>query len=111
MKLLMKCLLEQGEFSLREFNEYLEGKLHRGILKNGDYYSFVIHIAQKNYYDIARLRENEKTMFDKVIMNIITPENHGEFIGLKFKVTPIPEDEIEISALFKITNIKFERVE
>ena len=111
MNLLMKCLLEQGEFSLREFNQYLERKLSRDILKNGDYYSFILYIAQKNYYDISKLRENEKTIFDKIIINILTSKNKDEFIGLKFKVTPISEDEIEISSLFKITNIKFERVE
>jgi hypothetical protein len=111
MKLLMKYLLDTGEFSLREFNGYLVGKLHRDILKNGDYYSFVLHIVQKNYYDIDRLREDENTIFDKIIMHILTPKNEKEFKGLKFKVTPIPEDEIEISSLFKITNIKFERVE
>ncbi|MBC8062558.1 MAG: hypothetical protein H7Y18_18105 [Clostridiaceae bacterium] len=111
MNLLLECLLEQGEFSLREFNEYLVNKLNKDILKNGDYYAFVLHIAQKNYYDIAKLKENENTIFDKIIIHILTPKNHNEFIGLKFNVKPIPEDEIEISALFKITNIKFERVE
>ncbi|HEY5524326.1 MAG TPA: hypothetical protein VIK26_03200 [Clostridium sp.] len=111
MNLLMKCLLEKGEFSLREFNQYLVEKFKGDILKNGDYYSFVLHIAQKSYYNISNLREDEKTIFDKIIINILTSKNHNEFIGLKFKVTPIPEDEIEISSLFKITNIKFERVE
>jgi len=111
MNLLMKYLLEQNEFSLREFNKYLESKLKRDILKNGDYYSFVLHIAQKNYYDMAKLQENEKTIFDKIIIDKLTTKNQKEFGKLKFKVTPIPEDEIEISSLFKITNIKFERVE
>ena len=55
--------------------------------------------------------EDEKTIFDKIIIDILTPENRDEFIDLKFKVIPIPEDVIEISSLFKITNIKFERVE
>ncbi|MBU3188974.1 Elf4 domain-containing protein [Clostridium bowmanii] len=111
MKLLMKCLLEKGEFSLREFNEYLVDVFKGDILKNGDYYSFILHIAQKNYYDMAKLIEDEKTIFDKIIIDILTPENRNEFKGLKFKVIPIPEDVIEISSLFKITNIKFERVE
>ncbi len=47
MNLLMKCLLKQGQFTLREFNEYLELKLNKDIFKNGDYYSFVLQIAQK----------------------------------------------------------------
>lgn len=111
MKLLMKLLLVKGEFSLREFNEYLLGVFKEDILKNGDYYSFVLHIAQKNYYDISKLRQDEKTIFDKIIIDILTPENQNEFKVLKFKVIPIPDDVIEISSLFKITNIKFERVE
>lgn len=111
MELLMKYLLEKGEFTLREFNEYLVKKFKEDILKNGDYYSFILHIAQKSYYDISKLSEDEKTIFDKIVIDILTPKNRNEFIGLKFKVTPIPADEIEISSLFKITNIKFERVE
>jgi len=111
MNLLMKLLLDLGEFSLREFNKYLEQKFNRDILRNGDYYSFVLHLAQKNYYDMSRLVENEKTIFDKIILDIVTPKNQNEFSKLKFKVIPISEDEIEISSLFKITNIKFERVE
>ncbi|MCB2355207.1 hypothetical protein [Clostridium estertheticum] len=110
MNLLMKFLLEKGQFSLREFNLYLAGKFKGDILKNGDYYSFILHIAQKNYYDLSKFDVDEKTIFDKIIINILTPENRYEFIGLKFKVIPMPEDVIEISSLFKITNIKFERV-
>ncbi|MGV8980776.1 hypothetical protein [Clostridium sp.] len=111
MNLLIKLLLEKGEFSLREFNRYLVDEFKEDILKNGDYYSFILHIAQKEYYDMSRLLEDEKTIFDKIIIDILTPENKNEFRGLKFKVIPIPKDEIEISSLFKITNIKFERVE
>ncbi|MBU3170383.1 hypothetical protein [Clostridium estertheticum] len=110
MNLLMKFILEKGQFSLREFNLYLAGKFKGDILKNGDYYSFILHIAQKNYYDLSKLDVDEKTIFDKIIINILTPENRYEFIGLKFRVIPMPEDVIEISSLFKITNIKFERV-
>jgi len=110
MNLLMKFLLEKGQFSLREFNLYLAGKFKGDILKNGDYYSFILHIAQKNYYDLSKLDVDEKTIFDKIIINLLTPENRYEFIGLKFRVIPMPDDVIEISSLFKITNIKFERV-
>ncbi len=111
MKLLMKYLLEQGEFTLREFNDYLERKLNKDILKNGDYYSFVLQIAQKSYYDIGSLKEDEKTIFDKIIIEMLTPKDKKEFVNLKFNVVPMPQDTIEISALFKITNIKFERIE
>lgn len=111
MNLLMKLLLEKGEFSLREFNQYLVGVFKEDILKNGDYYSFILHIAQKTFYDISKLQEDEKTNFDKIIIDILTPENHNVFSGLKFRVIPLSEDVIEISSLFKITNIKFERVE
>ena len=111
MNLLMKFILEKGQFTLRDFNLYLAGKFKGDILKNGDYYSFILHIAQKSYYDISKLKEDEKTIFDKIIIDILTPENLSEFIDIKFKVIPIPEDVIEISSLFKITNIKFERVE
>ena len=110
MNLLMKFLLEKGQFSLREFNLYLAGKFKGDILKNGDYYSFILHIAQKDYYDLSKLDVDEKTIFDKIIIDLLTPENRNEFIGLKFRVIPMPEDLIEISSLFKITNIKFERV-
>ncbi|MBU3099810.1 MULTISPECIES: hypothetical protein [Clostridium] len=110
MNLLMKFLLEKDQFSLREFNLYLAGKFKGDILKNGDYYSFILHIAQKNYYDLSKLDVDEKTIFDKIIINLLTPENRYGLIGLKFRVIPMPEDVIEISSLFKITNIKFERV-
>lgn len=111
MKLLMRYLLEKGEFTLREFNKYLENKLHKDILKNGDYYSFVLQIAQKKYYDISKLKEDENTIFDKIIIEMLTPKEQKEFMNLKFNVVPLPQDTIEISSLFKITNIKFERVE
>jgi hypothetical protein len=111
MNLLMKLLLEKSEFTLRDFNKYLASALKGDILKNGDYYSFILHIAQKTYYDMSKLHEDEKTIFDKIIINILTPENNSEFTGLKFNVIPIAEDVIEISSLFRITNIKFERVE
>ncbi|WP_026883458.1 hypothetical protein [Clostridium akagii] len=111
MKLLMEYLLEQGEFTLREFNEYLENKLQKDILKNGDYYSFVLQIAQKNYYDMGNLKEDENTIFDKIIIEMLSPTDKDENKGLKFKVVPLPDDTIEISSIFKITNIKFERVE
>lgn len=110
MGLLLKYLKKNRKFTLREFNEYLCKKLSSSILKNGDYYSFVIHLSQKSEYDMSKLAGREDTVFDKIIVRILNLE-HTNTAGLKFKVTPLPEDEIEISQLFKITNIRFERVE
>lgn len=59
---------------------------------------------------MGKLKENEKTIFDKIIIQMLTHENKKEFMNLKFNVVPLPEDTIEISSLFKITNIKFERM-
>ena len=101
MKLFLNFMVEKGEFTLRDFNEYLCSAYSADILKNGDYYSFIIYIAQKNYYDISKLIENEKNIFDR--------KTFDKFLDFKFKLTPMSEDEIEISTLFKITNIKFER--
>lgn len=105
----LKYLKDNSRFTLREFNRYLCDRLGGDILKNGDYYSFVIHLSQKSEYDMSKLPEGEDTMFDKIIAPIVNIEPDAS--GLKFKVKPQPDDEIEISPLFKITNIIFERAE
>lgn len=109
MGLLLKYLKDNSRFTLREFNLYLCDKLGSNILKNGDYYSFIIHLSQRNEYDMSELLSRKDTMFDNIITPIVDLE--PDAAGLKFKMVPLPEDEIEISPLFKITNIIFERAE
>lgn len=110
VRVLLECVYNHKEFDLYEYNRVLIMTYNDIVLKNSDYYSFLIHLSQKREYDISKVIQNQDTIFDNIITEIINKDYYDRYKDLKFNLKPIPEEEIVISDMFKITNIRFERI-
>lgn len=40
------------------------------MLKNADYYSFLVHLCQKQYYNLNKIKEQPETFLDELIQEM-----------------------------------------
>lgn len=106
---LFDALIDRKVFSLAEFNYLLTMKYTDIILNNGDYYSFLSQLAQKDYYDLSALREEQDTFLEKVMAGVVKSDHKKVYEDLKFSLTFISDEEIQITDDRTVTNIRFER--
>ena len=109
VKVLFEKLEREQSFSLSELNEELEGKFGNRILLNGDYYTFLIHMCQKDYYSIKEIRQKPDTFFEEIIHNILTQTE--KYDNLQFSLIRKGEETVKITDMLEISDIQFEKVE
>ena len=106
--LLLKKLEKKQKFSLLELNQ--EYVLHFGeqVLKNADYYTFLIHMCQKDFYDTEEIKKKPDTFFEELIYPVL---QEWEDLKLRFRLLRKSDETIQVAKVFEISNIEFERVE
>ena len=116
--ILFDLLICKGTFDLKEYNQELIKHCGSESLKNGDYYSFLVHLCQKSSYDMAKISEKPDTFLEGYMQKIVMPDNveSTEHIGnvnvskykyLSFELRfPEEREELEIMGN-KIVNIEF----
>lgn len=67
LDMLFRLLLEREHFELREYNERIMAGYGEDILKNADYYSFIVHLCQKKEYDIDVTLKKPDTFLEEII--------------------------------------------
>ncbi len=106
---LFDALIDKKVLTLAEFNYLLTMKYTDMILNNGDYYSFLSQLAQKNCYDLSTLREEQDTFLEKVMSGVVKSDHTKVYEDLKFTLTFLPEECLEMADGTTVTNIRFER--
>lgn len=111
---LLDQISKKQTIELKEWSAILEIKYGEDFLKNGDYYSFLVHIAQKNQYKIRELYEKPETFLENLVLEAWSSEERERFWNDGFSLEYMPEEEIEImlgeDSAFHITNIHFQRL-
>ncbi|MGN0407221.1 MAG: hypothetical protein ACI4EJ_03085 [Bacteroides sp.] len=81
MKNLIRALEEKKSFTLSWFNDYLRkryGDTAEKILRNGDYYSFLVNLCQKKKYVLGSRAEGQESFLDAILKeelkDIVQPE-------------------------------------
>ncbi len=103
---LLDYILEYELFTLREFNEYLEKRFSKELFRNGDYYSFLVHMCQKKQYKVSSILVKPDTFFEKYLSEAAQEERYRD---IAFTITMDDNDRIEMSGINYISNIIFER--
>lgn len=115
-------LSKKPEIELKEWSAILEIKYGEDFLMNGDYYSFLVHIAQKERYKIQELYEKPETFLENLVIEAWSDEEKERFWNAGCSLEFLPEEEIEVrsnveneasqneNAAFRITNICFRRL-
>ncbi len=109
---LLDQLSKKDRIELKEFNAILEIKYGEDFLSNGDYYSFLVHIAQKTEYSLQQLYEKPETFLENLIMEAFTEDEKERFWDMKFTLEFLVQEEIPITRgerEFTITNLLFIR--
>ncbi len=110
LKVLLDQLMKKGSVTL-EYMNYLYGmKFSDEIFRNGDYYAFLVHLSQKDFYDLSGLHRHQDTFLEGMMEDFMKA-HEGVYDGLKFRLIYEPEKTIRMMEQFEMTNIRFERVD
>lgn len=107
LKVLFDQLVSRGCFDLKFLNHMYEMKFTDNILKNGDYFSFIVHLSQKNKYDLSEIINEQDTFLEGMIADYIKNKTQGQFDQLVFELKFIPGDLLTLSSGAQISNIYF----
>ena len=104
---LMQTLERQEMFTLKEWQRQLSLQLGEKALYNGDYYSFLVHLAQKKEYNIRKMIEKPDTFLEEAVKVFL--EEHREYEDVTFTLTMLPEEEMLLGERMSVTNLMVER--
>ena len=106
---LLKTLESKGTFTLKEWQEQLKEQLGETVVRNADYYSFLVHFAQKKEYEIKKMTEKPDTFLEEAVKVFL--EEHKEYAEAAMTLTMLPEEELLLGTKMSVTNMRIERRE
>lgn len=104
---LLDFLLQVEEASLSDFNEILKEKYSGSIFTNGDYYSFLVHMSQKKYYDIDMVVEKPDTFFEEFLKDVVIKDEDDKYSGIILTLEFNEENILKLKEDFEISDIYF----
>ncbi len=103
----MECVFEYEKFDLITFNSIMKNKYGDELFKNGDYYSMLVHMCQKNEYDFDEIVEKQDTFFEDYLKDVLKEYDDSVYKGLKVKLLFDNKEEIKFFEDCTVTNIIF----
>ncbi len=104
---LLQTLEKLPSFTLREWQEQLKAQFGEKVLRNGDYYSFLVHLAQKKEYQMQKIVERPDTFLEEAVKIFL--EEHGEYAQRTIVLTMLCDEELPLSEKMSVTNMRIER--
>lgn len=104
---LLQTLEKRESFTLKEWQEQLKVQMGERIVRNGDYYSFLVHLAQKKEYDVKTMVEKPDTFLEEAVKVFL--EEHKEYEEAALTLTMLPEEELLVGERMSVTNLLIER--
>lgn len=86
LKVLFDMLCARDEVTLLQYNEMLEIRYFDEIFKNSDYYSYLVHMCQKQEYDLLEVRKQPDTFLEQIIADMLKDHNNSRYYGLRFRI-------------------------
>ena len=104
---LLQTLERKESFTLKEWQEQLKVQLGESVVRNADYYSFLVHLAQKKEYAVKQMIEKPDTFLEEAVKVFL--EEHKEYHEVSLALTMQPEDELFLGERMSVTNLLVER--
>lgn len=108
---LLEQLWKHGKTALPELMAIYEIKFGREIYKNGDVYSFLVHLAQKNQYDLKKMQKKQDTFLEGLVMKELSIEKKDQYGDINFQITYDTEHILTFGGdkneAFTITDMQF----
>ncbi|MBP3233769.1 MAG: hypothetical protein J6M65_05030 [Eubacterium sp.] len=93
-KELLIRLTRWKKVTLEEYLAILEVKFGNDIYKNRDLYAFLVHISEKNRYDVKEMLSEQETFLEEMVVRYMGEEIY-EYTDLSFSVE-YEKEEIEV---------------
>ena len=84
---LLNQLWKHGSTTLSELMAIYEIKFGRDIYNNGDVYSFLVHLAQKNRYDMAHMTSKQDTFLEGIVIESLSTPKKEQFGKMVFEIS------------------------
>ena len=104
---LLQTLERIPSFTLKEWQEQLKVQLGETVVRNADYYSFLVHLAQKKEYVVKQMIEKPDTFLEEAVKVFL--EEHKEYEEVIISLTMLSEEELVIGTHMSVTNLLVER--
>ena len=104
---LLQTLERKESFTLKEWQEQLLFQLGEQVVRNADYYSFLVHLAQKKEYNVRKMIEKPDTFLEEAVKVFL--EEHKEYVEVDLTLTMLPEEELLLGEKMSVTNLLIER--
>ena len=109
LRVLLDKIKQKKEVTLAQLNDLYAMKFPDQVLENRDYYAFLVHLSQKEHYDLDMIKDHPDTFLEDTMADFLKA-NPG-YEGLKFRLIYLPDETISILERFEMSNIRFERTE
>ncbi|MBE5942047.1 MAG: hypothetical protein E7264_05870 [Lachnospiraceae bacterium] len=83
---LLEQLWKHGKTTLPELMAIYEIKFGKEIYRNGDVYSFLVHLAQKNQYSLKKMQDKQDTFLEGLVMDHMSLEKKDQFANMVFDI-------------------------
>ncbi len=93
---LLEQLWKHGRTTLRELTAIYEIKFGREIYRNGDLYSFLVHLSQKDSYDLKQLKGRQDTFLEGLVMQQLSVEKQAQYGDMAFEIHFLPGQAIHL---------------
>lgn len=109
---LLEQLWKHGKTTLSELMAIYEIKFGKEIYRNGDVYSYLVHLAQKNRYDLKKMQDKQDTFLEGLVMDNMSLEKKDQYGDMVFGIIFDAENVLRFGdgkdESFTITDMHFE---
>lgn len=110
---LLDQLWKHGSTTLSELMAIYEIKFGKEIYKNGDVYSFLVHLAQKSQYELKKMQDKQDTFLDGLVMSNLSLEKQDQYAKMAFTIEFYPDNLLKFGEgkdeSFTITDMSFKQ--
>lgn len=107
---LLEQLWKHGQTTLSELMAIYELKFGKEIYKNGDVYSFLVHLAQKDSYSLKAMQEKQDTFLEGLVMSGLTVDKKDQYGSMAFTIAYNMDETLHFGGAeeaFTITDMHF----
>ena len=90
LRVLLDKIKQKKEVTLAQLNDLYAMKFPDQVLENRDYYAFLVHLSQKEHYDLDMIKDHPDTFLEDTMADFLKA-NPG-YEGLKFRLIYLPDE-------------------
>ncbi|MBR6402241.1 MAG: hypothetical protein IKS48_02520 [Eubacterium sp.] len=75
-----------GKLTLKEYLAILEVKFGKDVYQNRDLYSFLTHLAEKEYYDMEKVLSDAETFLEDAVIKFANEDILQSYSDIKFRL-------------------------